>query len=270
MQLPGRPGFKRRLRVDLGHHAARREPDEWRRRRRREGCRPDPTPSVTCTRRREASIATLNENVVLLPPESPRFLTMAGSVSRLGLFDLASNSPDGTIATEMRAAIQTVVASGTSLCIGDASGLLQLYSTEEIIGGERREERGDPMLHSEYDTTMLPIDLPDSRGGSAVQRPLHIHIETPTKGRGGCSRMTVSPTDRCSRELKQRFVATSAPQLFAQMGADSLSCVLVDPWKHTMPGIRICPCFALLASRVAQIHWQLQSCAAHRLAATDP
>ena len=25
-------------------------------------------------------------------------------------------------------------------------------------------------------------------------RPLHIPIKTPTKGRGGCSRMTVSPT----------------------------------------------------------------------------
>jgi hypothetical protein len=36
-----------------------------------------------CIRRREASIAQVSCNAVLLPPDSPRFLAMAGSAKRL-------------------------------------------------------------------------------------------------------------------------------------------------------------------------------------------
>ena len=39
----------------------------------------------------------------------------------------------------------------------------------------------------------ITLEQPSARL-SFCWRPLRVHVETPTKGRGGCSRMTVSPT----------------------------------------------------------------------------
>eukprot|EP01052_Picozoa_sp_SAG31_P017695 SAG31_NODE_1222_length_9294_cov_4.099184_1_plen_650_part_00 len=76
-------------------------------------------------------------NVTFLPPDSPRFVAVAGSNKFLTLFDLANISApvDGTVVIKMKTAAHTLALApgGASLCIGDNSGLLRVFSVTSLF-----------------------------------------------------------------------------------------------------------------------------------------